>query len=56
MGRALAESALRQMAGGTAPDGVLPLRELRYAVNSRTAAHLGLDISASRFDLVLPES
>jgi putative ABC transport system substrate-binding protein len=56
MGRALAESALRQMAGGKAPDGVLPLRELRYAVNSRTAAHLGLDISASRFDLVLPES
>ncbi|MFM8900416.1 MAG: hypothetical protein ACKOF9_10790 [Burkholderiales bacterium] len=56
MGRELAESALRQMAGGKAADGVLPLRELRSAVNSRTAAHLGLDISLGRFDLVLPES
>ena len=56
MGLALAESALRQMAGGKAAEGVLPLRELRSAVNSRTAAHLGLDISLGRFDLVLPES
>ncbi|XVJ69833.1 MAG: hypothetical protein HEQ39_09390 [Rhizobacter sp.] len=56
MGRALAESALRQMAGGKAFDGVLALRELRSAVNSRTASHLGLDISLGRFDLVLPES
>ncbi len=56
MGRALAESALRQMAGGKAADGVLPLRELRSAVNSRTASHLGLDLSLGRFDLVLPES
>ncbi|MFM2450367.1 MAG: hypothetical protein RIS44_2817 [Pseudomonadota bacterium] len=56
MGRALAESALRQMAGGKAFDGVLALRELRSAVNSRTASHLGLDLSVGRFDLVLPES
>jgi putative tryptophan/tyrosine transport system substrate-binding protein len=56
MGRALAESALRQMAGGKASDGVLALRELRSAVNSRTASHLGLDLSVGRFDLVLPES
>jgi putative ABC transport system substrate-binding protein len=58
MGRALADSALRQMAGGKATDGVLPLRELRTAVNSRTAAHLGLGIVAlpSRFDLVFPET
>jgi putative ABC transport system substrate-binding protein len=56
MGRALAESALRQMAGGKAVDGVVALRELRSAVNSRTASHLGLDISLGRFDLVLPES
>jgi putative tryptophan/tyrosine transport system substrate-binding protein len=56
MGRALAESALRQMAGGKASDGVMPLRELRSAVNSRTASHLGLDLSLGRFDLVLPES
>ena len=56
MGRALAESALRQMAGGKPLDGVLALRDLRSAVNSRTASHLGLDLSLGRFDLVLPES
>jgi putative tryptophan/tyrosine transport system substrate-binding protein len=56
MGRALAESALNQMAGGKALDGVQALRELRSAVNSRTASHLGLDVSLGRFDLVLPES
>jgi putative ABC transport system substrate-binding protein len=56
MGRALAESALRQMGGGKSAEGVLPLRELRSAVNSRTASHLGLDLSLGRFDLVLPES
>jgi putative tryptophan/tyrosine transport system substrate-binding protein len=56
MGRALGESALRQMAGGKAADGVQALRELRSAVNSRTASHLGLDIALGRFDLVLPES
>jgi putative ABC transport system substrate-binding protein len=57
LGRALAASALRHLAGGKPADGVLPLREVRAAVNTRTAAHLGLQIDAklAAFDLVFPE-
>lgn len=57
LGRALAASALRAVGGprGTTP-GVLPLRETLAAVNTRTAAHLGLDLSArlASFDTVFP--
>jgi putative ABC transport system substrate-binding protein len=51
---------LAQQASGTQAlaSGIHPLRQLRTAINTRTARHLGLDISAlsQRIDLVLPES
>jgi putative ABC transport system substrate-binding protein len=57
LGRTLAAAAQRLVAGNKQAEGVLPLRDVRAAVNTRTAAHLGLDISASlsAFDLVFPE-
>jgi putative ABC transport system substrate-binding protein len=55
LGRALGGSALRALGGGKNPDGVLPLREVRAAVNTRTAAHLGLEVKVASFDLVFPE-
>ncbi len=57
LGRALAASALRAVSvPRAAAPGVLPLRETLAAVNTRTAAHLGLDISArlASFEMVFP--
>lgn len=58
VGHELAHMA--QQAGGTQSlaVGIQPLRQLRTAVNTRTARHLGLDLSAlsQRIHLVLPES
>lgn len=56
LGRALAASAMRSLGSPRPAPGVQPLRETRAAVNTRTAAHLGLDIAArlSSFDLVFP--
>lgn len=58
LGRALAARALAQSASGSAlPNGVQPLTQLLYAVNTRTAKHLGIHLEATeqRFDLVFPE-
>jgi putative ABC transport system substrate-binding protein len=58
MGRALAASALHHLSSGRPQaDVVLPLREVRAAINTRTAAHLGLSLGAGSgtFDLVFPE-
>jgi len=58
LGRRLAQSALGYLATGRpVAEGVLPLREVLIAVNSRTAAHLGvkLDASLSSYDMVFPE-
>lgn len=58
IGRALAASAARSLSAGRAGlEGVFALREVRAAVNTRTAAHLGLTLgnAASRFDLQFPE-
>ena len=58
LGRDLASSALG-IAGGTQPSrGVLPLRNVLTAFNTRTASHLGLARGAAKppaFDLVFPE-
>lgn len=55
LGRALAVSAQRYLATGKHADGVQPLREVRAAVNTRTAAHLGIELKVASFDLVFPE-
>lgn len=58
MGRRLASSALGALDGGAAARGVVPLREVMAAVNSRTASHLGLNLGPGHqaaFNLILPE-
>jgi putative ABC transport system substrate-binding protein len=56
LGRSLASAALRLLGTPRPAPGVQPLRETRAAVNTRTAAHLGLDIQSRlpTFDLVFP--
>lgn len=58
LGRNLATSALG-LASGTSPNkGLTPLRDVLTAFNTRTASHLGLQISAAQqqsFDLIFPE-
>lgn len=59
LGRSLAASALRLVANPRAlAAGVTPLRDMRAAINIRTAAHLGLDVAVAQtgFDLVYPNS
>lgn len=58
MGRSLAELALKQVQNGeNTSSGVLPLRDLLIAVNTRTAEHLGIKLTnrmKREFDLVFP--
>ena len=57
-GRGLAAMALRALAGDV-PRGVTALREVSAAINTRTASHLGLHLSADLlrgFDAVIPEN
>lgn len=55
LGRALGRMALSPNSSWA--KGVSPLREVRLAVNTRTASHLGLNLDGRRlrFDLVFPE-
>lgn len=55
LGRALGRMALGPSA--SLPKGLAPLREVRLAVNTRTASHLGLTLDGRRlrFDMVFPE-
>ena len=58
MGRSLASSALGLMNGEGRRRGVQPLRELRTAINLRTASHVGLTIGFQQqrtFDYIYPE-
>lgn len=58
LGRNLANSALGLAGGNPAVRGVLPLRDVLAAFNTRTASHLGLTLSSSQqrsFDLLFPE-
>ncbi|TAK91800.1 MAG: hypothetical protein EPO06_03630 [Burkholderiaceae bacterium] len=57
LGRRLASSALKQLSGTSqSPAALSPLRDVLLAVNIRTASHLGLDLSDSRykFDMIFP--
>lgn len=58
LGQALAVTAQVAMKDGGRRRGVLPLRDVRIAVNLRTASHLGLHFSYQQqrsFDLTFPE-
>jgi putative ABC transport system substrate-binding protein len=58
LGRNLATSALGMASGGPVARGVLPLRDVLTAFNTRTASHLGLSPSAAQqqgFNLLFPE-
>lgn len=57
VGRELAQLALQSLGQQTPLKGIQPLRQLRTAVNTRTASHLGLDLAAAQqsIHLVLPE-
>ena len=58
LGRSLAASAIGVASGQPAARGVLPLRSVLTAFNTRTASHLGLAPSAAQqrsFSLLFPE-
>lgn len=58
LGRNLAVSALGLTSGNPPSKGLMPLRDVLTAFNTRTASHLGLQITAAQqqaFDLVFPE-
>ncbi|MBT9499709.1 MAG: hypothetical protein IV092_00590 [Burkholderiaceae bacterium] len=58
LGRSLGGSALARLAGTAGPRYALPLRDVHAALNTRTASHLGLDLSPRlqrAFELLLPE-
>ena len=57
LGRALAQAAVRYLSGSKhGVEGVQALREVKSAINTRTAAHLGLslDTKLAGYDLVFP--
>lgn len=59
LGNSLGSSALAHLQSvGSAPRGVLPLRDVHAGLNVRTASHLGIDYNAKLhggFDTLLPE-
>jgi putative ABC transport system substrate-binding protein len=58
LGRDLATLALARLNGDVARRGVAPLRAVRAALNTRSASHIGLNISTSQqrsFDAIFPE-
>lgn len=58
LGRNLANSAIGMASGTPTARGVLPLRDVLTAYNTRTASHLGLHPSLAQqqgFDLLFPE-
>lgn len=58
LGRNLATSAIGMASGNPTVRGVLPLRDVLTAFNTRTASHLGLSPSPAQqqgFDLLFPE-
>lgn len=57
MGRSLAELAMRRISNKSSNSGIKPLKDLKFAINLRTADHLGLSFSKEqerRFDLTFP--
>lgn len=58
MGRNLASSAQTLLAGDTSKRGVIPLKDVQAALNTRTASRIGLAIGQQKqraFDFIFPE-
>lgn len=58
LGHSLAQAAQAQLNGSAAPRGMVPLRDVLMALNTRTASHLGLNLSLRQqqsIDLLFPE-
>jgi putative tryptophan/tyrosine transport system substrate-binding protein len=54
LGQTLGDAAVRMLAGGKVAEGILPLRDVRIAINTRNASHLGLSVQVAAYDLVYP--
>lgn len=54
LGRTLGDAVARTLTGGKVAEGILPLRDVRIAVNTRNASHLGLSVQVAAYDLVYP--
>jgi putative ABC transport system substrate-binding protein len=54
LGQTLGDAAVRVLAGGKVAEGILPLRDVRFAINTRNASHLGLSVQVAAYDLVYP--
>jgi putative ABC transport system substrate-binding protein len=57
MGRSLGKLAMRRISNNSSNGGIKPLKDLKFAINLRTADHLGLSFSKeqeSEFDLTFP--
>ena len=54
LGRTLGDAVARTLAGGKVDEGILPLRDVRIAINTRNASHLGLSVQIAAYDLVYP--
>ena len=56
LGKSLAGLAQNFLTAGNLHRGMLPLRDVQFAVNLRTAKHIGLDVSSQQnFDMTFPE-
>jgi putative tryptophan/tyrosine transport system substrate-binding protein len=55
LGRTLANSAMNILAGDVSKKGVVPLRQVQTALNTRAAQHIGLNINARNFKFIFPE-
>jgi hypothetical protein len=54
LGRTLGDAAVKTLSGGKVPEGIVPLRDVRTAINARIASHLGLPVQVAAYDLVYP--
>jgi len=52
LGRTLGDAAARTLSGGKVAEGIVPLRDVRTAINARIASHLGLSVQTAAYDLV----
>ncbi|HET9644272.1 MAG TPA: ABC transporter substrate binding protein [Burkholderiaceae bacterium] len=55
LGRTMGEAAVKILSGAKTAEGMLPLRDVRTAINTRSASHLGIQMPLrTAYDLVFP--